>query len=115
MHLRHGVTVYADGLVMTPGPKRLRDLRWNAYAWLIYSLPFVIKPRLEAVNAPCERIIAIDEHFTFDKDGILRLGFELAEHKPRLVIIDPLFSYTGKIKDKKSFILPNSSSHGGVG
>jgi len=61
------------------------------------SLSFVIKPRLEAVKAPCERIIAIDENFTLDADGILRLEFELAEHAPKLVIIDPLFSYTGKI------------------
>lgn len=61
------------------------------------SLSFVIKPRLEAVLAPCERIIAIDEHFTLDADGILRLEFELAEHAPKLVIIDPLFSYAGKI------------------
>lgn len=61
------------------------------------SLSFVIKPRLEAVKAPCERIIAIDEHFSLDADGILRLEFELAEHAPKLVIIDPLFSYAGKI------------------
>ncbi len=61
------------------------------------SLTYVIKPRLEAVKAPCERIIAIDEHFTFDRDGILRLEFELAEHKPKLSVIDPLFSFTGSI------------------
>jgi hypothetical protein len=62
------------------------------------SLSFVIKPRLEAVKAPCEKIIAIDEHFTLDADGIFRLSLELAAHAPKLVIIDPLFSYTGKIK-----------------
>lgn len=26
---------------MTSGPKRMRDLRWDTYAWLIYSLPFI--------------------------------------------------------------------------
>ena len=26
---------------MTPGPKRFRDLGWETYAWLIYSLPFI--------------------------------------------------------------------------
>jgi hypothetical protein len=61
------------------------------------SLSMVIKPRLESINAPCEKIIAIDEHFTLDAEGILRLDLELAEHSPKLVIIDPLFSFTGKI------------------
>lgn len=61
------------------------------------SLAHTIKPRLEAMNAPCERIIAIDESFTLDRDGIIRLASVLAEYAPRLVIIDPLFSFTGKI------------------
>lgn len=60
------------------------------------SLAFTLKPRLEAMNAPCERIIAVQELFTLDADGIFRLELAIAEHEPRLIIVDPLFSYTGK-------------------
>src|SRR5262245_21910278 len=27
---------------MTSAPKRLRDIGWEPYAWLIYSLPFLV-------------------------------------------------------------------------
>jgi two-component system sensor histidine kinase DesK len=27
---------------MTPAPKRFRDLGWDTYAWLIYSVPFIV-------------------------------------------------------------------------
>jgi hypothetical protein len=60
------------------------------------SLSFTLKPRLETMNAPCERIIAVDELFTLDADGIHRLELAIAEHTPRLIVIDPLFAYTGK-------------------
>jgi two-component system sensor histidine kinase DesK len=33
---------------MAAGPKRLRDLGWETYAWLIYSLPFIVT----AIMAP---------------------------------------------------------------
>ncbi len=62
------------------------------------SLSFVVKPRLQAVNAPCERFIAVDEPFTLDTDGFIRLQMAVAEHEPELVILDPLFSYTGKVR-----------------
>jgi hypothetical protein len=62
------------------------------------SLSFVVRPRLLAVDAPCERFIAIDEAFTLDSDGIIRLSMAIAEHAPKLVIIDPMFSYTGKVR-----------------
>ncbi|MEK7724184.1 MAG: AAA family ATPase [Acidobacteriota bacterium] len=61
------------------------------------SFPYVIKPRLEAMNAPCERISFIDEPFVLDKTGVFQLSLAIAEFEPKLVIIDPLFSYTGKI------------------
>lgn len=61
------------------------------------SLPYVIKPRLESMNAPCERIFAVDEQFTLNSEGIGRLALVLAEYAPKLVVIDPLFSYAGKI------------------
>lgn len=59
------------------------------------SLAFTIKPRLESMKANCENIIAIDEPFTFNEEGILRLRYAIAETEAKLVIIDPLFSYTG--------------------
>jgi hypothetical protein len=62
------------------------------------SLPFVVKARLQAIDAPCERFMAIDEPFTLDSDGLIRLSMAIAEHEPKLVIIDPLFSYTGKVR-----------------
>jgi hypothetical protein len=61
------------------------------------SLSHVLKPRLESMNADCEKIIAIDEPFTLDAEGIFRLKMVLAEYEPRAVFIDPLFSYTGKV------------------
>lgn len=61
------------------------------------SLSHVLKPRLESMNADCEKIIAIDEPFTLDDEGIFRLKMVLAEYEPRAVFIDPLFSYTGKV------------------
>jgi RecA-family ATPase len=61
------------------------------------SVSYVLKPRLESMNANCERIIAIEEPFTLDDEGIFRLKMVLAEYEPKLVIIDPLFSYTGRV------------------
>jgi len=61
------------------------------------SLPHVLKPRLEAMSAPCDKIIAIDQAFTFDANGLIQLSAVLDEYDPRLVVVDPLFSYTGRI------------------
>lgn len=61
------------------------------------SLSHVLKPRLESMKADCEKIFAIDEPFTLDQDGLLRLKIVLAEFEPKAVFIDPLFSYTGRI------------------
>jgi rubrerythrin len=61
------------------------------------SLSHVLKPRLEAMRAPCDKIIAIDQAFTFDAKGLIQLSAVLDEYGPRLVVVDPLFSYTGRI------------------
>lgn len=37
------------------------------------ALAFVIKPRLMAMNAPMDKFFAIDEAFSLDEDGFLRL------------------------------------------
>jgi AAA domain len=56
-----------------------------------------IKPRLEAVDANCERIYAVDEPLTLDEKGFQKLELAIAQHQPVLVTIDPIFAYTGKV------------------
>jgi len=54
----------------------------------------VLKPRLLAAAADCERVFAIGEPFVFDEKGILALSERIAVREPRLVIVDPIFAYT---------------------
>jgi hypothetical protein len=61
------------------------------------SLSYVLKPRLEAMGAACDRMIAIEEPFTLDQNGVLRLSLVMGTYQPKLVVIDPLFSYAGRI------------------
>ena len=58
------------------------------------DLARVLKPRLEASGANCERVYAVGEPFRFDAAGVLALRELVAEHQPQLVIIDPIFAYT---------------------
>lgn len=60
------------------------------------SLEHVLKPRLIGLNARLDLVNAIDEPFSFDSEGLKRLKNVIAIHNPKLVIIDPLFSYAGK-------------------
>ncbi|MDQ3636206.1 MAG: AAA family ATPase [Acidobacteriota bacterium] len=59
------------------------------------SLAFTLKPRLEAMQANCENIIACKDIFTLDGDGFSLLKLAIAESNAKLVVIDPLFSYVG--------------------
>ena len=59
------------------------------------SLKFTLKPRLDAMEANCDRIYACNEAFTLDQDGFLLLKAAIAETEAKLVVIDPLFSYVG--------------------
>ena len=54
-----------------------------------------LRPRLDAVGADVSRVFALDEPLTFDTPGLLRLEAAIIEYSPLLVIIDPLFAYTG--------------------
>lgn len=54
-----------------------------------------IRPRLGAVGADTSRVFAVKELFALDALGMLMLEEEVAEIRPTLVIIDPLFAYTG--------------------
>src|SRR5262245_2667242 len=54
-----------------------------------------IRPRLDAFGADVTRIYAVESPFILDEEGILLLEEQIAIHKPRLVIIDPLVAYFG--------------------
>lgn len=58
-----------------------------------------LRPRLDAVEADVRRIFALDEPLTFDAIGVLKLEAAIIEHAPSLVIIDPLFAFTGSKVD----------------
>ncbi len=60
------------------------------------SLSHTVKPRLLSMGANLERIFAIDEVFSFcDFKDLIKFEGVIIEYKPKLVIIDPIFSYTG--------------------
>ncbi len=54
-----------------------------------------LRPRLDAVGADVSRIYALAEPLTLDAAGLLRLEAAIIEHAPQLVIVDPLFAFTG--------------------
>ena len=54
-----------------------------------------LRPRLDAVGANVRRIHALNEPLTFDASGLMRLEAAIIEYAPALVIIDPLFAFTG--------------------
>jgi putative DNA primase/helicase len=54
-----------------------------------------LRPRLDAVGADTACVFALAEPLTFDDAGLLRLEAAIIEHKPDLVVIDPLFAFTG--------------------
>jgi hypothetical protein len=63
------------------------------------GLSDTVRPRLDGVGADCTRIYAIDEPFTLNDAGLLRLAERIAEIAPVLVVIDPLFDYVGARTD----------------
>jgi hypothetical protein len=54
-----------------------------------------LRPRLDAVGADVSRVMALAEPLTFDAAGLRRLEAAVIEHSPALIIIDPLFAFTG--------------------
>ena len=65
------------------------------------SAAFILKPRLEAMGAPCDQIYVIDEPFTFNDEGFLRLASLFEQHQFTFALIDPVFSFTGNIDINK--------------
>jgi hypothetical protein len=61
------------------------------------SISHVMKPRLLGLGAPLEQFVAVEEAFSFDREGLRRLELAVAEHEPGIVIVDPLFSYAGRV------------------
>ncbi|MGI8493819.1 MAG: AAA family ATPase [Pyrinomonadaceae bacterium] len=60
------------------------------------SLSHTVKPRLVSMNANLKRIFALDDLFSFsDLKDLIKFEAVVAEYQPKLVIIDPIFSYTG--------------------
>jgi putative DNA primase/helicase len=54
-----------------------------------------LRPRLDSMNADVNRIYAVDGALVFNKAGLDKLEGYLSEYRPAVVIIDPLFAYTG--------------------
>jgi hypothetical protein len=59
------------------------------------GLADTLRPRLDAVGADVSRVFALSEPLTFDAAGLLRLEAAIIEYSPLVVVIDPLFAYTG--------------------
>lgn len=58
------------------------------------DLARVLKPRLESAGVNCERVFAVGEPFSLNERGLLGLRAAIAQHQPKLVIIDPIFAFT---------------------
>ncbi|MEJ7577492.1 MAG: AAA family ATPase [Pyrinomonadaceae bacterium] len=54
-----------------------------------------LRPRLDSMNADVSRIFALDGSLVFDTAGMKKLESYIVQYNPALVIIDPLFAYTG--------------------
>jgi hypothetical protein len=54
-----------------------------------------LQPRLEALEADLDRVFVLKDVLTLDEQGLLRLDDTIVHRKAALVIIDPLFGYTG--------------------
>lgn len=60
------------------------------------SLSHTIKPRLDSMRVNLNKVFALDDVFSLDNPkDLIKFESVVAEYEPKLVIIDPLFSYTG--------------------
>lgn len=59
------------------------------------GLADTLRPRFDKVGADVSRIYALAEPLTLDATGLLRLESAIIEYAPALVVIDPLFAFTG--------------------
>jgi Mrp family chromosome partitioning ATPase len=63
------------------------------------GLADTLRPRLDAVGADVERVFALDQRLTLDQAGLHLLEENVSKFEPKLVLIDPLFAYTGSKVD----------------
>jgi hypothetical protein len=78
---------FDDGAPMEPGNVLLLPAE--------DSLAHTIRPRLDSMEVDLSRIFAIDEVFSLkDVADLIHFEAELAKYRPKLVVIDPIFSYT---------------------
>jgi putative DNA primase/helicase len=54
-----------------------------------------LRPRLDSVRADVSRVYALAGAVTFDAAGLLQLEAAIIEYGPKLVVVDPLFAFTG--------------------
>lgn len=59
------------------------------------GLADTMRPRLDAGGADVSRIYALNEPLTLDTIGLLKLENAIIKYAPALVVIDPLFAFTG--------------------
>jgi DNA repair protein RadA/Sms len=60
------------------------------------SPELILKPRFINMDADCTRIHMLDDGFTFDLRGIAALRSAIELYDAKLIVIDPLFSFTGR-------------------
>lgn len=63
------------------------------------GLDDTIRPRLEAMDADLDRVVARNKAMTFDENGIQQLEAQVQKMNPAVIIIDPLFAFVGGKKD----------------
>lgn len=59
------------------------------------GLADTVKPRLVTAGADCTHVFAPTDKLTFDEKGLLWFSEMIAAYRPLLVVIDPLFAFTG--------------------
>src|SRR5687768_12270788 len=62
------------------------------------SLSDTIRPRLEGLRADLDRV-KFHSELTLDENGLAKLEAKVAQLKPALIILDPLFAFVGGKKD----------------
>ncbi|MBK7514024.1 MAG: AAA family ATPase [Chloracidobacterium sp.] len=60
------------------------------------SPEYILKPRFEKMKGDCSRLAILRGHFDFSDKGFADLEQTIDAHYIKFVLIDPLFSFTGR-------------------
>jgi hypothetical protein len=60
------------------------------------SPEYILKPRFEKMQGDCSRLAILRGHFDFSDKGFIDLEQTIEDHNFKFVLIDPLFSFTGR-------------------